>query len=236
MLCFLCMRIRARAGAGAGAIALCAYLPFNSNSPSSKEPNIYQRNTVQEPYRDSPPTSRSTTPTSPPPASHTKPLPSLPTEASLPPEPYRDEPSPSTTPENPQNRVIASPQPQRYHASHQVVTYFPPYTDVEPGSEDNDDVPLAHLYPYPTEAPPSYSFAVRQSYRDTLISHIPSNTNALAESDEEAGEDREYHDDVRFKIERIVAAIIVSLVLLVITGVLVGFIISMKIGRQWFEN
>jgi hypothetical protein len=98
-----------------------------------------------------------------------------------------------------------------------------------PGPErDDDDVPLAHLYPYPTEAPPSYSVAVRQSYRDTLIAHIPTNSNVSAETDEEAGVDREYHDDVRFKVEKLVAAIIVSLILLVLTGLMVGLALAFR--------
>jgi hypothetical protein len=109
-----------------------------------------------------------------------------------------------------------------------VQTYFPPYTDAVPGAEDNDDVPLAHLYPYPTEAPPAYNVAVRQSYRDTLISHIPSNPNLSPDADEEAGVEMDYYDDNRFKIERVVAAMILSVILMVITAFLIAILVFHK--------
>ncbi|KAF2795365.1 hypothetical protein K505DRAFT_336111 [Melanomma pulvis-pyrius CBS 109.77] len=176
--------------------------------------------TIQQPYRDSPASSRSSSPTSggriPPP----KPLPSLPTDA--PPsfeETYRDEPSPFH---------IAAPHPQRYRPTSEVLSrqaqHVTPYTDIPEG--DDDDVPLAHLYPYPTEAPPAYHIVVRQSYRDTLISHIPPNFTGLPEADEEAGVERPQADDVRFSVERVVAGLIVSMVLVLITTLLVWHILS----------
>lgn len=79
-------------------------------------------------------------------------------------------------------------------------------------------MPLAHLYPYPTEAPPSYQAVVRESFRATLIQHIPDNSGI--ETDEEAGVERAQADDVRFSVERVVATIIVAMMLLVIAALL----------------
>ena len=127
-------------------------------------------------------------------ATAAKPLPDLPSHA--PPavdhfEPYRDDPeSPehAPVPASPALqpcRAISAPQPQpQSHAQPQFP--FVPYTDAEP--DDSDDVPLAHLYPYPTEPPPSYYVAVRGPYRDTLIQHIP--PTFLGHRDEEAGAPR----------------------------------------------
>ncbi|KAF2241187.1 hypothetical protein BU26DRAFT_525382 [Trematosphaeria pertusa] len=175
--------------------------------------------TIEEPYCDSPSSSRSTTPTPSSRASTAKPLPSLPhASSSHPIDAYRDDPSDSEDEEP----VIASPTPQRHHrtsdlTNHQPHIYFTPYTDAIP--ESDDDVPLAHLYPYPADAPPSYAAAVRQSFRDTLIQHIPHNS-VSTEPDEELGADRAQADDVRFTVERVVAAIIVSMLLLIIAALL----------------
>ena len=115
------------------------------------------------------------------------------------------------------------------HSGAQI--FFPPYTDAPRSDEDPDDVPLAHLYPYPTEAPPSYYVAVQQSYRDTLISHIPTTSNMSPETDEEEAVDRDYSDDVRFKVERVVAALVVAFILMTITAVFVGFFVTIRRGE-----
>lgn len=143
-------------------------------------------------------------------------------------QPYRDDPSDSE-----EETLIASPAPRRHHStspdrrnhsthsshsSQATVTGFViPYTDVVP--ENDDDVPLAYLYPYPTEAPPSYQVAVRESYRATLIQHIP-RASVVSYTDEEQGVDRPEADDVRFSVERVVATIIVAMILLLIAGLL----------------
>ncbi|KAF2683648.1 hypothetical protein K458DRAFT_431876 [Lentithecium fluviatile CBS 122367] len=183
-------------------------------------------NITQEPYQDSPASSRSSTPTPSSRASTAKPLPSLPRQpASQPLEPYRDDPSDSGHDEHDSDSpTIASPSPQRYHRSASdgppaQTQVFTPYTD---NVFDDDDVPLAHLYPYPTEAPPSYYVAVRESYRATLIQHIPSHSIST-DADEEAGVDHPQADDVRFTVERVVAAIIVSMMLLLIAALLALF-------------
>jgi hypothetical protein len=165
---------------------------------------------------NSPPTSRPTTPTS-------KPLASLP-DPSSPPAPYHDESlPPAGAPSS------ASHHSQRYHArrerQHQdAPQYFPPYSD-DPNASDTDDVPLAYLYPYPPEAPPSYYIAVQQSYRDTLIRHIPPPQDETW-ADEEAGVERECPDDGRHTIEKVVAALVVSLLLIVLSLTLVYMVIS----------
>ncbi|KAF2119832.1 hypothetical protein BDV96DRAFT_486363 [Lophiotrema nucula] len=180
------------------------------------------QNSLQEPYRDSPIPSPVS---SPPPsgrASPAKPLPSLPNEARGPPPQYRDDASTeSSVPE------VIAPRPQRYrapsaHVERQV--YFPPYSDAIPEVND-DDVPLAHLYPYPTEAPPSYATVIVQSYRDTLVSHIPSHSTVYV-SDEELGVERAAPDDVRFPIERVVAKLVVGL--LFFSGFLVWHLLRVK--------
>jgi hypothetical protein len=178
---------------------------------------------MEEPYQDSPASTRPSSSHSSP-SSTTKPLPDAPNAATVPPfEPYRDEPSPAA-----QAPILVAPQPQHLYSHRDVQVFFPPYTDAPSTSEDSDEVPLAHLYPYPTEAPPSYSVAVRQSYRDTLVSHIPGHAHVSPELDEEEAVDTEYHDDVRFKVERVVASLIVAIVLLGFTGVFVGLFISIQ--------
>jgi hypothetical protein len=55
---------------------------------------------------------------------------------------------------------------------------------------------------------------VRQSYRDTLIAHIPANFTG---DEEEGGEERERVDDLRLSVERMVAGLIVAMMLLVVS-------------------
>ncbi|EMD94867.1 hypothetical protein COCC4DRAFT_64224 [Bipolaris maydis ATCC 48331] len=113
----------------------------------------------------------------------------------------------------------------------EVITH--PYNDVSrPGSPD--DVPLGHLVAAQTyvedgdasctgEAPPSYAVAVRQSYRDTLIQHIPPGQEGEygeVDAESEVGVDLERPDDVRYSVERIAAMFVVAFVLLVVSGVL----------------
>lgn len=89
-------------------------------------------------------------------------------------------------------------------------------------------MPLGYLYPYPTEAPPAYNVVVRESYRDTLIAHIPTHSGLADDAggvDEEAGVEMEYHDDVRFRVEKAVAAFVVAFVLFILSGLMVGFVL-----------
>lgn len=182
-------------------------------------------NITQEPYRDSSASSRSSSivpsDNRPPTA---KSLPSLPTDA--PPsfeEVHCDEPSPSIS--------TSAPRPRRYRSTSdvhalnpQVQLHYTPYTDTP--ENDDDDVPLAHLYPYPTEAPPAYHVVVRQSHGDTLIAQIPTNFTGVPEGDEEEARDLERADDVRFPVERVVVGLIVSMVLLLISCVLVWNVVT----------
>ena len=195
------------------------------------------QNNPQIPYQDSPSSSRSSTPVS---SSHIpqpKPLPSLPVGAPTEPiVPYRDDPSPSAPTNVP---TIAAPTPRRYRSSTTTSTrrvqhagiqlFYTPYRDVPPVPND-EDVPLAHLYSYPTEAPPPYQVAVRESYRETLVQHMPSSNVYNNVHDEEAGIDVNQPDDVRFTVEKFVAAIIVSMVLLIIASFLALIAIS---GFNW---
>ena len=140
--------------------------------------------------------------------------------------PYRDEPSP-TVPSSQRHRAstsLSTARPQ--HA--QVHIFYAPYSDV-PGPARDEDVPLAHLYPYPADAPPSYQVAVRESYRETLVQHIPTQS-ASTVLDEEAGLDEVHADDVRFTVEKIVASIIVSMLLLIIASLLALIAVS---GFNW---
>ncbi|KAH8728039.1 hypothetical protein GQ44DRAFT_702549 [Phaeosphaeriaceae sp. PMI808] len=193
-------------------------------------------NTTQQPYHDSPTPSRSPSPM---PSSTTttiKPLPALPHEAPLPvlqsdilpTEPYRDDPPtpPSSTRQQQQLHTHIPQQP------------FQPYTDSPPLTPDDDNIPLAHfiLNPYPQEAPPSYSVAVRQShtYHDTLIQYVPEEHTfaqylahhdravrpVLIEIDEESGEVISRTDDVRHSIEKVVAMFVVAGLLLLLSAVL----------------
>ncbi|KAF2874151.1 hypothetical protein BDV95DRAFT_592272 [Massariosphaeria phaeospora] len=182
---------------------------------------------AQELYRDSPASSRSSSP-----LPCTKALPSLPDDDAPPPflEPYRDDPAAAS--EQPHTFVFHAIYPHRA-ASHTLNRHLqiqiPPYTDADPLASHDDDVPLAHLYPYPTEAPPSYNTVVRQSYRDTLIQHIPSHSistsSTSADTDLETGVELERADDMRFGVERVVAMLVVALVLLLISGVMAWWVI-----------
>lgn len=88
--------------------------------------------------------------------------------------------------------------------------------------DDDDDVPLAQLLLYPRDAPPAYSTVVWQSYRETLLQHIPRHP-VVAEMDEEAGFEIIRADDVSFKVERIVAMAVV-MALLVLAGLMLGLL------------
>ncbi|CAO2652523.1 Nn.00g008060.m01.CDS01 [Neocucurbitaria sp. VM-36] len=208
-------------------------------------------NTTMEPYSDSPTDPRSVSPATSASSTTIKPLPALPTqspryaevegdEEEQEEEPYRDEPPTPTEAYPPHN----PPQYRTHHPSYQPYTDYPtsPSEGAPPPTSD-DDVPLAHLvlqprthhhfeassYPhvtYPLEAPPSYYIAVRQSYRDTLIQHIPSNHQhdprdpILVEIDEEVGMEMVRADDVRHSVERVVAMFVVASLLLIIAAVL----------------
>ncbi|KAF2469881.1 uncharacterized protein BDR25DRAFT_343541 [Lindgomyces ingoldianus] len=179
---------------------------------------------IQEPYQDSPSSSRA--PSSTPSASSSpwKPLPSIPSPAPASQEPYHDEPSAS-----PEAGHTTPSRTPRYRAAADAANsppYFPPYSDIVPDSDD--DVPLAYLYPLPTEAPPSYHVAVQQSYRATLISHIPSDLNISDIVDEEADIERVQVDDVRFGVERVLAKLIVAMILLLITLIFVWYIFIVR--------
>ena len=119
---------------------------------------------------------------------------------------------------------------------HEVISH--PYSDLSrPASPD--DVPLAHLVAAQTyledsdasctgEAPPSYAVAVRQSYRDTLIQHIPPGQEGYGDVDDESevDMDMERPDDVRYSVERIAAMFVVAFVLLVVSVVLGWMVLS----------
>ncbi|EOA85221.1 hypothetical protein ACJQWK_06854 [Exserohilum turcicum] len=111
---------------------------------------------------------------------------------------------------------------------------FQPYSDAwRPSSPDGDDVPLGqliitHMYAEPEddsyggEAPPPYAIAVRQSFRETLIQHIPHSQHEAGEVDEESevGIEIARPDDVRYSVERMVAMVVVAIILFVISGIL----------------
>ncbi|KAF2442878.1 hypothetical protein P171DRAFT_433258 [Karstenula rhodostoma CBS 690.94] len=191
--------------------------------------------TAQEPYRDSPSSSRSSTPASSSRDQHAKPLPSLPLDTPPEPfdglEPYRDEPSPGSPAPAP---IVASPSPQRYRTPNarlrqaEIQVFYTPYTDA-PRAPNDEDVPLAQLYPYPTEAPPPYQIAVRDSFRETLSHNTPSYSTSTIQ-DEEAAVEQVQSDDVRFTVEKAVAAIIVAMLLLVIASILALIAVS---GFNW---
>jgi hypothetical protein len=202
-------------------------LPQNSTTAQHQQP--YHDDTF-----DSEPPSRTSSPT---PSQHTstqspsstassatiKPLPALPPQAPVF-EPYRDDPSP-------QAHANTHAQQHYTHQQQYAHNYQQPYTDTpltpgpgHPSHETDDNIPLAHLLlpVYPTEAPPSYSVAVRQihSTRDTLIQYIPSHASRMrpvvVEIDEESGEVVGRTDDVRHSVEKVVAMFIVAGLLLVL--------------------
>jgi hypothetical protein len=158
-----------------------------------------------------------------------KPLPSLPDQDPLlAEEPYRDG---SLTDDEATNATTE--QPRRYRRPRVEQTHFPPYTDSVNGAEGNEDVPLGYLYPYPTEAPPSYTVAVRQSFRDTLILHVPATMVTPANGDEEEGEDREFPDDVRFKVERVMGMFLAAFLLFILSGLLLLYVIGKGPSIRW---
>lgn len=170
------------------------------------------------PYRDSP-LSPHPTPIIPQ-SSGTRSIPSVaPTHPVDYTEPYRDDPSSNPHIQNPSSQS----RPPRYRST-QVNIYVEQYTDNPRDIDNDDDVPLAHLFPYPTEAPPAYHIAVRQSFRDTLISHIPDNSRTISDVDEELGIEPERADDIRYKVEKVVSALVVSGILLILLAVMVGLI------------
>lgn len=179
---------------------------------------------AQEQYLDSPPATpvETTTPTvqSSPPVM--KPLPPVPSNAT----------PPANEQDSDGHQRIPSTLPPRYHivspsrnSSLALPISFPPYRDAEPGQDlDDDDVPLAHLYPYPTEAPPAYHVAVGHDFRDTLIMHIPvqpNNYSGIA-GDEEAqfgfGDDDLDDDHPRHLVEMWAARAVIWIVLLAIAA------------------
>ncbi|KAF3036988.1 hypothetical protein E8E11_003130 [Didymella keratinophila] len=95
------------------------------------------------------------------------------------------------------------------------------YSD-DTDNEDDENVPLAQLVLYSRDAPPAYSSVVRQSYRDTLLQHIPRHAE-FVDLDEEAALERIHADNVRFTIER-VAAMATVMALLFLTGIWVGLV------------
>ena len=150
-----------------------------------------------------------------------KPLPSLPHEpALLPLERYRDDPTSDVDSEDDQDAqptaTSTQRRSQRVPQPIQTQIFFAPYRD---DVYDDDDVPLAQLCPYPTEAPPSYHFAVRESFRATLLQHIPT-PSVSNDTDTESGLEVPNSDDVSLTVERFMAALIVSMVLLISAGLL----------------
>jgi hypothetical protein len=95
------------------------------------------------------------------------------------------------------------------------------YSD-DTDDEEDENVPLTQLILYSRDAPPAYSTVVRQSYRDTLLQHIPRHTEVV-DLDEEAALETIHADDVRFTIER-VAAMATVMALLFLTGIWVGLV------------
>ncbi|KAI8932619.1 hypothetical protein NX059_010117 [Plenodomus lindquistii] len=183
-------------------------------------------------YSDSPPQSRSTSPT---PSHHRgarKPRALQQQQDARPPaytddEPYRDDPS-SPMVVTPQTHRISLPSP------------YQQYTDASaPPTPNDDDVPLAHLLHttppqdlsaqefYPLDAPPSYSVAVRQSYQQTLVHHIPrgqddveSRVGLVLGFAVEDDMDGERPDDVRHDVEKVVAMFTVAILLLMVSAML----------------
>ncbi|KAF2621702.1 hypothetical protein BU25DRAFT_415900 [Macroventuria anomochaeta] len=142
--------------------------------------------------------------------------------------PYLDSPPLSyhdSSPTSP-NTLLPSlqQQPLTFHIS-TPTAYLPPPSSNRPsysGDEDDEDVPLAQLLLYPRDAPPAYSTVVRQSYRETLLQHIPRHPGVV-DLDEEAMLERMRADDVRFTVERVVAMAVV-MALLVLAGLLLGLL------------
>lgn len=147
-----------------------------------------------------------------------------------------------------QSTQSTPPRPRRYRRRDYVVytqdqnqhPLFTPYSDNSPistpASDENEDpddnVPLAYLYP--SEAPPSYIAAVTQAYHGTLISHIRSRSESITAStvsteraldDGESGFiSSESQEEARFKVQKIVAMLVVAFVLFVLGGVVALFV------------
>ncbi|KAF2010864.1 hypothetical protein BU24DRAFT_47752 [Aaosphaeria arxii CBS 175.79] len=156
----------------------------------------------------------------------TKPLPSIPSSPPPPIDaPYRDDPAPEAAHSQAALPHMYQQYPPPLSPSGSVV-YFEPYSDDPNRSRNDEDVPLAHLYPYPTEAPPAYHIIVPQAYRNTLIANIPSFRGDSLDVEEEAGIDPEEFDDVRLTVEAIVAAATVVIVLFLVSGIMIWWIFS----------
>lgn len=134
--------------------------------------------------------------------------------------------------------IVAYPSPQRTHTSTEranarlcqaeIQVFYTPYTDA-PRASNDEDVPLAQLYPYPTEAPPPYQIAVRDSFRETLAHHFTSFSEPTIR-DEEAALEQAQPDDERFTVEKAVATIIVAMLLIVLASILALIAVS---GFNW---
>ncbi|RAR14541.1 actin-like ATPase domain-containing protein [Stemphylium lycopersici] len=178
-----------------------------------------RHNTTSEPYSDTPSNAQSTlstrsaSPSSSDSSATIKPLPATPHT----PPPYTDDAPYRDEPVTPSRRATPSACPSglpEYHQQARREPRYQPYMDSPPATPDADDVPLAHLlsthiYTQSTDAsylsrenhagdaPPPYAIAVRQSYRDTLIQHIPRGQHEPRDADEESqvGMDIERADD-----------------------------------------
>jgi hypothetical protein len=70
---------------------------------------------------------------------------------------------------------------------------------------------------------------VQDSYREALAQHMPTHSVSTVR-DEEAAVERVHPDDVRFTVEKAVAAIIVAMLLLIIASILALIAVS---GFNW---
>jgi len=145
------------------------------------------------------------------------PYPSKGTKLTPPPQqPYLDSPT-SASPNSSTSSTTIKPLPALPpHTPYRDDPHTPPqrYTD----DEHDDNIPLAHLlHSYPSEAPPSYSVAVRQSHEQ----YVPRTRSVVVEIDPETGEVVSRTDDVRHSMEKVAAMFVVAVVLLVLSGVFV---------------
>jgi hypothetical protein len=76
----------------------------------------------------------------------------------------------------------------------------------------------------PTEAPPAYAVAVPQSYRDTLIMHVPSGSQFNVDVDTEAQDPERAYPKVRFWVRRLVATLFIAFHLVVISALVFGMV------------
>ncbi|XPS75665.1 hypothetical protein M3J09_007739 [Ascochyta lentis] len=140
-----------------------------------------------------------------------------------PPTPYHDSsPTIPHTPHRPSNQQLVA-----FHASARTEYFVPTILSNRPSysdDEDDENVPLAHLlFSQPRDAPPAYSTVVRQSYRETLLQHVPRHP-VVVDIDEEAGLEQIRADDVSFRVEQLVAMAVV-IALLVLAGLLLGLLL-----------